>query len=322
MKKLIVNSLIFGGPLLVCLLFFIIDDPFGVFYKNNSLAEPSGDVVATRNYLNSYSSKKYAAFIFGNSRALNFNESIWQEKINNEPVFNFSAPGECVLNIEKKLKLILEKQKTIKDVLILIDDGILENTDNAYKTYQGPVYIHSPLTSTISAISFYGNYIKYYFSDLFFLKHIFFKMTGSYKYEWMKNAFAKPKTINNSKPVLLRDKLIDSNFSVYKSTFKPDYSQTKRRVFDINDEDVVYLNNIYSILKSNNINFKIILPPDFHKIKVSPNVYKSLTKIFGNNVFDFSGVNKITTDSTLNYENLHFTPKAGNLILDSIYTTL
>jgi hypothetical protein len=303
-------------------LFFGIDDPFGVFFKNNSLSEPSGDVIATREYLNTYQSHKYSAFIFGNSRSLNFKNDAWQEKINGEPVYNFSAPGESLLNIEKKLKIILEKQNKINHVIILIDDGILENTENSHKTYQGPVYIHSPLTSNNSIISFYGNYIKYYFSDMFFLKHIFYRTTGIYKSSWMKDAFNNPVSIkqNPSKPSLTKEQLIETNFHLYKTTFNPDYSQTKRRVFYINEKDIVHLKNIYSLLKLNNAHYKIILAPDFHQIKISANVLNTLQTIFGKNVYDFTGKNKITCDSTLNYENLHFTPRAGKIIIDSIYS--
>ena len=45
---------------------------------------------------------------------------------------------------------------------------------------------------------------------------------------------------------------------------------------------------------------------------------KLLSVTFKNNFYDFSGVNKITTDSTLNYENLHFTYRAADMMMDSI----
>jgi hypothetical protein len=309
---------------LIFLGFFIADDPFGIFYSNTGIAEPSEDVVQTRNYLKSFRSEKYTAFVFGNSRSHAFTKKNISKHIGHEKIFDFSSPGESLLNIDKKLGLILSKQEQVHYAIILIDDGILENTDNKYRVYQGPVYNHSPVTSNVSYIKFYANYLGYYFDDYFFLKHICYKLTGTYKTQWMESAFknpgAKPEQIISHNYSSVRDSLIATDFNKYKSEYKPDYSVTGRRIRSVNEQDLAYLQNIALLLKTNHINYKIILPPDFHKQKVAPQVYYVISKIFGDNsVYDFTGVNRITTDSTLNYENLHFTEAAGEIILDSIF---
>ena len=71
----------------------------------------------------------------------------------------------------------------------------MENTDNTNRFYQGPVYNHSPVSSNVSYFTFYSNYLKYYFNNYFFLKHTYFKITGTYKEEWMKDAFANPELV-------------------------------------------------------------------------------------------------------------------------------
>lgn len=308
-------------PLIVCTCFFIGDDPFGIFYKDDSLAERSDDVVKVRQYLKS--DKKSTSFIFGNSRTHAFLEKDWQEYIGNEKIYHFSAPGESVLNIKKKIELILKHQQ-IKNVLILIDAGILENTNNQHKSYKGPVYEHSPLTSNVSYFGFYSNYIQYYFEDYFFLKHIYYKLTASYKKEWMKTAFKDSSEETNKKLQSFRyetlaDSLLETNFNEYKRIFNPDYSTLVRKQTSIHFEDSLYLIEIKRELESHDINYKIIIPPDFQGAKVTSKIYHTLYSIMGDNLYDFTGINKITTDSTLNYENLHFTSKAGKVILDSIY---
>ncbi|MEO6304390.1 MAG: hypothetical protein ABIP51_14590, partial [Bacteroidia bacterium] len=147
-------------------------------------------MIVIRKYLNEHETNTPSAFIFGNSRTHSFKKYTCGKT--NETFFDFGCPGESVLNIKKKLQLIIDKQKEVKNVVILIDDGILENTDNGHRFYQGPVYNHTPLSSNVSNITFYSNYIKYYFNDYFFLKHVYYKLTGDYKETWMKDAFAKP----------------------------------------------------------------------------------------------------------------------------------
>lgn len=300
----------------------MVDDPFGIFYNNECLAETSEDVIETRAYLKTWQTEKYSSFIFGNSRANGFSEDVWRKHIGQETIFKYNSPGESVLNIKKKLALILSKQ-SIKNALILIDDGILENTNNRHRFYQGPVYNHTPITSNISYINFYGNYIKYYFDNFFFLKHIYYKLTSNYKNSWMKNAFKDPSSIKETiKPLTyesLQDSLIETNFLLYKQKFKPDYSFFKKKIKTVSFEDSLHLIEIKKLLEESKVDYKIIIPPDFNKLKIEPAMYVTLESIFSTYLFDFSGISRISTDSTLNYENLHFTKKAGAILLDSIY---
>ena len=168
MKKLFVRCFLFSLPLLICFGFFLADDPFAICFKDNGLAESSEDVLETRHYLRTCQDKAYEAFIFGNSRTHGFREADWQKYIGQQPVYHFGAPGESLLNIRKKIELVMERGG-LKNALIVIDAGILENTDNTHPFYKGPVYNHTPMTSDISTFAFYSNYVRYYFDDFIFL---------------------------------------------------------------------------------------------------------------------------------------------------------
>ncbi len=320
MKKLILNCILFCGPLIFIFLFFLIDDPFGIIHKDKCLAATSEDMMIIRKYFKEYKTNSRSTFIFGNSRTHAFNNYKCGEGTDNY-FFDFGCPGESVLNIKKKLNLILENQDNVKNVVILIDEGILENTDNNNRFYQGPVYNHTPQSSNVSYLTFYSNYINYYFSDFFFVKHIYYKITGNYIEGWMKDAFKKPGSDINYKcksyPTLA-DSLLETNFQEYKRLFKPDYISYPKKEITIDKRDVEHLVHIKQVLESRKINYKIIYPPSFHKRKIEYNIGKFLRSCFEENFYDFSGVNKITTDSTLNYENLHFTYRAANMMMDSI----
>ena len=272
-----------------------------------------------RKYLNEYEINEPSTFIFGNSRTHAF--KTYKCDTTKAKFYDFGSPGECVLNIKKKLQLIIDKQGKLRNAIILIDEGILENTDNGHRFYQGPIYNHSPLSSNVSYLTFYSNYIKYYFNDNFFLKHIYYKLTGVYNERWMKDAFTKPSAginfICKNYPTYA-DSLLETNFQEYKRVFKPDYQSYAHGERALDDRDIEHLKQIKLIVENNKINYIIIYPPNFHKGKINPKLKKLLIDLFADNFYDFSGVNKITTDSTLNYENLHFTYRAANIIMDSI----
>lgn len=320
MKKLILNCFIYSSPLIFFLFFFIIDDPFGIVYKEKCLAETSDDVIVIRKYLNEYKTNKFSTFIFGNSRTHAFKNYKCGNGADNF-FFDFGSPGESVLNIKKKLELVIDNQTEVKKVIILIDDGILENTDNTHRFYQGPIYNHSPLSSNASYFTFYSNYLKYYFSNFFFIKHIYYRITGIYKEEWMNDAFKKPGSDFNytcKNYPTLADSLLETDFQEYKRVFKPDYTSHPKKNISVDQRDVEHLNQIKEILKKNNIKYKVIYPPTFQVRKIELKITHLLNDLFAENFYDFSGVNKITTDSTLNYENLHFTYRAANMMMDSI----
>lgn len=316
------NIFLFSLPLIFCLVFFLIGDPFGIFYVKDCLAEASEDVLVTREYLGAADREVPTAFIFGNSRVHGFRADDWQKCIGQERVMHFGAPGESVLNIRKKLEIILNRQG-INRALILIDEGILENTDNSHRYYQGPVYNHSPSTSNISWPDFYASYIRYYFTDYFFAKHIYYTLTSDYRADWMESAFKNPhlknRTFKSERYLNLADSLITTDFNMYKNVFHPDYSPFKKSIEKIHPDDSLHLVAIRKLLSEKKVDYVIVIPPDFNKQKIEPKIKNTLVTLFGNKLFDFTGNNRITRDSTLNFENLHFTSAAGRLILDSIY---
>lgn len=323
MKKLLIRGFLFSLPLLVCFGFFLGDDPFAIFFKEDGLVESSEDVLKTRNYMKTCQDAGYTAFIFGNSRTHGFHEKDWQKHIGAQPVYHFGAPGESLLNTRKKIELILSHGK-LKHALIIIDAGILENTDNTHPSYKGPVYNHTPLTSDISTFAFYSNYVRYYFNDFFFLKHIVYTLTHQYNTSWMGKAFAEPVTESDlfASPnyETLADSLIETNFREYNKTFHPDYTVLKRKPIRVSANDMIHLRKIDELLSAHNVAYHMVIPPDFMGAQMERCAYDSLKTVFKNHLFDFGSFDKIRKDSTLNYENLHFTTKAGAMMLDSMYS--
>lgn len=140
----------------------------------------------------------------------------------------------------------------------------------------------------------------------------------------MKDCFAEPaeKSASGAHGIP-KDTLLETDFAAYKKKYNPDYNRKlsdELIVNEINPIDLVYLKEIKEIFINEKTNYFIIIPPGFHQQKFNGNVVKQLESLFGNKVYDFSGVNRITSDSTLNYENHHFSNRAGRMMIDSLFT--
>jgi hypothetical protein len=303
---------------------FFIYDPFCIIHSEDTIAEQSSDVLQFREFNKCNADKNFDTFIFGNSRGNSFSESYLKSRIGGNPsIFFFNAPGDCILNYYKKILHIKKSGNKIRHAIVLIDQGILANKDNLSNKFHGPVYEHTVHSSNRSYFNFYSAFLNYYFTDLFFLKFLQYQFTGEYT-PWMSTAFKKPETsTQHYENKLRKDSLLENHFEEYKSTYNPIYERTykwEEIIGAMDYSDVCYLRQIREIFDKDSTHYIILIPPDFHQQKVPGQIMAQLTEIFDSSrIIDFTGVNEITRDSSLNYENLHFSIKAGNIILDSIY---
>jgi hypothetical protein len=323
LKLLIKNIILYTFPLWLIVISFVVLDPFCLFHRDNSFAQQSTDVQSFRTFIEQNPVERYDAFVFGNSRCNSFQSKELQKHIGSDKkIFYFNAPGECVLNILKKLQFIRDAGNKINTAVILIDNGVLKNKDNSSDFFQGPVYEHSVRSTDRSYFDFYSSFINYYFTDFYFAKYILHDLTSIYT-PWMKSAFnEQASSVSPSN----KDSLLIHNFTEYKRVFKPNFSRKyvpANVVTRIDSDDLERLKQISQILQQEGTQYCIIIPPDFHLQQVPTDIRNTLFDVFGaSRVFDFTGENAITMDSTMNYEGTHFSNRAGKMILDSIFTSL
>ncbi len=310
-------------PLIIILGFLVIDDPFSVFYKTNGIAEKSTDIVITKKFMQNADTAHYNTFVFGNSRMNSFEAGYLKNCFGKtNKVFYFNSPGEAILNMYKKINIIKKYDCHIENALLLIDESIVKNTNNRSDLFKGPVYIHSVHTSNIGYFDFYKKYIVDYFTNFFFAKHIYYTITKTYK-PWMKDCFPDPGNKQKTPSALnLKDSLLMNDFNEFKKMYKPHYNRVlneKLNITQIDSTDVFYLREIRNVFVAEKTNYYIIIPPGFHQKKFNGTSLNQLKQIFGSRVYDFSGINAITSDSTLNYEQTHFSKQAGQMMMDSIF---
>ena len=89
----------------------------------------------------------------------------------------------------------------------------------------------------------------------------------------------------------------------------------------IKENQKVLLTNIRSVFRNHQTNYKIVISPLYNQLKLNPADLKYMKELFGeNNVYDFSGINKITEDYRNYYEPSHYRPDVANEIMKEIYS--
>ncbi|MCE7063850.1 hypothetical protein LZG73_01080 [Dyadobacter sp. CY326] len=87
----------------------------------------------------------------------------------------------------------------------------------------------------------------------------------------------------------------------------------------ITSKHLYLLHEIKRILDKNQTRYKIVLSPLYEQVKFNPGDLSILKSIFGKNLYDFSGKNPLSEPKTNFYEDSHFRPHVGEIILNSIY---
>ncbi len=330
-NKIALRFLLFISPVIIPLSLFLYLDPFNLFSLPSTETPIGGrsiDFYATCNLIRNNESIKYNSFVFGSSRTLAYRMSDWQKYLSNEDIpFRFSASSENLFGIYKKFKFLKRKQIPIKNALITLSPTIF----NKKEIYQKEIItcIRHPEISGDSWISFYLKYFKAFLNPKFFIALIDFKISGQQKNYMNKYLQFRPIRHDN----LTNDIFLNDYDSLIKSDSVKYYYETRKALFDefsdttlrtyppyISNEDSLMLTEIKNILSENNTSYKVLIHPLFNKRVMYFKDLKILENIFGrNNLYDFSGVNQFTLNRGYYYEQSHYRPLLGKIILDTLY---
>jgi hypothetical protein len=81
------------------------------------------------------------------------------------------------------------------------------------------------------------------------------------------------------------------------------------------------LSNIRQLLMKHHTNYRIVINPLYNQVEMSPGDLKVLHGMFvQDNVYDFSGINKLTQSYTNYYETSHYRPHVAREIMNIIYS--
>jgi hypothetical protein len=321
-------------PCLVLPITYLYYDPFQVVRKYQSFYLPSGpryitlnnDYVGVETFLNNYPTYNYNSFILGDSRSRFYEVATWSKYIHSDKCFHFDASLESLYGINKKMEFLAERNIHIWNALVILDYYTLLKVNNS----EGHLFIKHPLLSGQSMWSFQLEFFKAYCSFTFLHAYLDLMISGNFQ-EYMKTGVLlddTPMDYNlkyNEMRLKVFEDLIKMNSSKY-------YNQRRMAPFHqrdtlqkvapqvIKDEQIIMLRNVMNIFKTHSTNFKIIISPLYDQVKLNRKDVDALNRIFGpENVYDFSGINSITSDYHNYYEGSHYRPHIAHEIMTAVY---
>jgi hypothetical protein len=349
MKKFIKKALQFSSfgisiVAIVSVLYFVLD-PFKVLYEYDdysSFTEANvslnRDFISTMSYLKKKDDQKFNSFIFGSSRTLAYDPSYWASKLDSSDVpFVFDATAESIYGISTKIKYLDDIGAPIDNALIILC------TDYTFASSKNPtnhVTIKHPQLTKESRIDFQLTFFKVYFNWKF-LASYFISTFTDYHFDFMNDYINKNKLKVNPQNNRL-SKVADEN--LLSSSEDEFYIKNESRFYrtsdnmgrlvnkiifpsaesaisrvQINSKTEKMLKEIESIFAKNHTQYKVVLHPLINKKKFNETDFNTLTQVFKENLYDFTGKNEFTKSYRNFYDWSHCRPFVGEKIIDLIY---
>lgn len=314
MKRFIKKTIIFSITI-VLLLSILVSynvwlDPFGVIKKDmgNQVTEPNQHYIKTTYILNNTS--KYNAFLFGSSRVGKIDVSKISDGNN---WYNMTYSEGVPFEHLEDIKMFLNSDVTINKVIIGIDEiscfidpekHLNESLRKPYKTKLNPLIYYlllRPSYSLYEKIQRAPN--RKYFSP------------GVYNTIYENGSFYP-----NLKDIYIENNMmLHAKDSVFNEPYWPMSNSNNIK------SATIAIKEIIEISRKNNIELVFFVNPIYvetYKKAVSEGFLKFLNRsLIITDLYNFSGINKITTNKANYYENSHYRPIVGDLIIKEINST-
>ena len=317
MKRFILNFVLFTVvPLLVLVLVYLITDPFKTIkpFDLKNVSTVNRDYLSTELFLKNNKIYHYDSFIFGSSRGCGLNTYLWKSYLpKGSQQFLFQAWCETITGIYQKIDYLDKHNQRIRNVIILID------VPGTFLTNQEPhevMTIKHPLFSGMSWLKYQSYLFRAFLQPSEVIKSISDYKLGKripVNFDTISNDWESTNIDSWQKQPMQNSSLDKSKFGI-----KP-----KDETFStpqINESFEKILENIYLILKKHHTSYKIVVSPAYDQVHINVADLHKISSIFGaENVYNFSGKNKLTTDK-YNFMDLnHFDLNVGWEIINTCY---
>jgi hypothetical protein len=214
----------------------------------------------------------------------------------------------------------------LRNALIVLDELTLGQAKNS----EGHLYVKDYNLTGESWLSFQLLFFKDFITTpKFIFAYLDYKITGKFKpYMFGEGLLSKIRLSYNPKSNEmgfsgLEDSILYHKDAYYSHNSAFFYRRDTQEIYSkpvMKAEQLSELGVIRDILARNHTNYKIIINPLYDQKKISLEDLAILQQYFGTrNVYDFSGINNITSDKTNYYENSHYRPHIAKDILRTIY---
>jgi hypothetical protein len=332
MKKFLLGIVYFSCfPLVVFLAIIFLYVKRDVYYDFSSPKDYSwkyhfqelGDL-STKKLLHA-SSTKYNSFIFGSSRAVGIYACYLQTKIRGSRFFHYANWNESVGGIYAKLKLLSSQGYNLDNIFIYFDTDYTFRDDGVCSPFD-----HYLLTGE-NKYKYYYHHFKGFISSLDDDETkilLGYPVSGEIFPNWTSDPItndaqhvcsdsiikAYGKKDRGKEYMHKMDSLKASGFLYTRNPFQ---KFAEKQITPNVDNLLV---KIRDILAQHHSNYYIAITPLYDQLKFAPSDMQEIKRIFGDHVYDFSGINAFTQDEYNYFDKKHFQFYISKAIIDSIVT--
>ena len=330
MKRFIVRTLVFLVPIFIIPAIMIIADPFRIWFEYDDYYSGhqiglNTDAICFKIYNKNKDREKFDSFIMGSSRSQAFKVQDWKSHVSESSSFHFSASGEGIYGILKKLEYLDEHKVSINNLLLILDESCLLYNKNK----KGYLFITPPAFSKESKKEYYKTFLKASL-DFDFMKayfdYRFSKKLKPYMNRHISKLQLSGNYVNGDVWYDTYDASIAKDSVKYYSSLITqgvvyDRAKSKNKKYPrMSDIEKEQLRSIMKILQKHNTNYKIVISPLYDQNPMQKDRLLFLNNLFGRaHVYDYSGINQYTEPIGNFYERSHYRPHVAKSILEEIY---
>jgi hypothetical protein len=325
-------------PFIGISIYYFYSDPFKILYNyendsftnyyDNQPYELNREIISTT--ILSKNRKKYCynSFIMGSCESYVFHADNWKRYLlAGSEIFHYPAASETLYGITDKLKYLDKTGVPIENCLIILDISTFKVT----QPRTGTIYVAHPDVSGVNKLKFQIDMFKNFFSNMFCLQYIDYKITGKIK-AYMKNNFAI-----HPGEIAINERANEYYYQKYDKAIQEDsvkfYADKKEKFYHrdtihpivllypiIREKQVTLLKEMKEIFDKNKTNYHIVISPMYDQVAFNKTDLQLLQNVFEKNrIHNYSGINEFTQRYTNYYDNFHYKPLVANGIFEEIY---
>lgn len=330
MKRFVLYIILFFLPIILLLIPFFVSDPFKCIYSYATYSEWGKPMLINinRTYVSTEMYEQYRdiyhwnSFIFGSSRSGYYRVEDWKKHLPASAIcYHFDGYGESIYNIYHKMKYI-DGKSPMDNVLICLDDQVLYVDHNE----NDQLHCTAPrLTSEVSRLDYCVTCLRAYLQPVFLKSYLIYWVTDSVFPYMEKDLIFDTKPyycdIATNQTGLGVDWPDSVLYTAERVARYPDRtkSQTYLSFSVINETQLQMLWEIREILERNESSYKIVLNPCYQQVKICTEDSIQLREIFGDHLYDCSGINRWTNDIHNYVDPAHFRSSVAAEVMDYIY---
>lgn len=317
------------APLLIVGACYLLFDPFEVVYHpSRHYLDPqvvyNWDVNQTEILEQAYSSYRFDSYILGSSRSKAFMVEDWRPCIDSPRVFHYAVMAETLFGIERKIAFIDRNRMPLRNVLLILDRDILGQTGNS----TGHLFIKHPDVSGGSRLDFHLTFFQAFMGPTFFFPYLAHRLG-------LPLSVTTKALVTGGKGCRYDPILGDMTFVTVEEQIRKDpgaFYRGQQRLFyprsglPSTAPPVVgvlqrkMLASMAKIFAAHRTDVRVVIAPLYDQVTFNPADRRTLEDFFGKErVFDFSGINTLTSGPQNYLEPSHFRPHVARAIISTLY---